>query len=99
MASPFEHERMIQAEAGSVIDQNFSEGLAHVNQGGKMKKKLIVVLVLVGLLLILIVQNIQNISLNIFFWNIMMPEVILVLILFAPGFVVGFLAAKMTKSK
>ncbi|MBP1750000.1 MAG: hypothetical protein H6Q52_2539 [Deltaproteobacteria bacterium] len=64
-----------------------------------MKKKLIVILVLVGLLLILIIQNIQNISLNIFFWNIMMPQVILVLILFALGFVIGFLAAKMKGSK
>lgn len=64
-----------------------------------MKKKLIVILVLVGLLLILIIQNIQNISLNIFFWNIMMPQVILVLILFALGFVIGFLVAKMKRSK
>ncbi|MBP1748665.1 MAG: hypothetical protein H6Q52_1204 [Deltaproteobacteria bacterium] len=64
-----------------------------------MNKKLIVILVLVGLLLILIIQNVQNISLNIFFWNIMMPQVILVLILFALGFVIGFLAAKMKRSK
>ena len=64
-----------------------------------MKNKLIVILVLVGLLLILIIQNIQNISLNIFFWNIMMPQVILVLILFALGFVIGFLVAKMKGSK
>jgi len=64
-----------------------------------MKKKLIVILVLVGLLVILIIQNIQNISLHIFFWNIMMPQVFLVLILFALGFVIGFLVAKMKKSK
>ena len=64
-----------------------------------MKKKLIVILVLAGLLLVLIIQNIQNISLNIFFWNIMMPQVILVLILFALGFVIGFLVAKMKRSK
>ncbi len=64
-----------------------------------MKKKLIVISVLVGLLLILIIQNTQNVSLNIFFWNIMMPQIILVLILFALGFVIGFLAAKMKGSK
>jgi uncharacterized integral membrane protein len=64
-----------------------------------MKKKFIVILVLIGLLLILIFQNTQNVSLNIFFWNIMMPQVILVLILFALGFVIGFLVAKMKSSK
>jgi len=62
-----------------------------------MKKKLIVILVLVGFLLILIIQNTQNVSLNIFFWNIMIPH--LVLILLALGFVLGFLAAKMKGSK
>lgn len=64
-----------------------------------MKKKLIVILVLVGLLLVLIIQNTQNVSLNFFFWNIMMPQVILVLILFALGFVIGFLVAKMKGPK
>ena len=64
-----------------------------------MKKKFIVILVLIGLLLILIIQNTQNVSLNIFFWNIMMPQVILVLILFVLGFVIGFLIAKMKGSK
>ena len=64
-----------------------------------MNKKLIVILVLVGLLLILIIQNTQNISLNIFFWNIIMPQVILVLIVFSLGFVIGFLLAKMKGSK
>jgi uncharacterized integral membrane protein len=63
-----------------------------------MKNKLIVILVLIGLLLILIIQNTQNVSLNIFFWNMMMPQIILVLILFALGFVIGFLAAKMKSS-
>lgn len=60
-----------------------------------MKNKLIVILVLVGLLLVLIIQNTQNVSLNFFFWNIMIPQVILVLILFTLGFVIGFLVAKM----
>jgi hypothetical protein len=37
--------------------------------------------------------------LELFFWNIMMPQVILVLILFALGFVIGFLVAKMKGSQ
>ena len=63
-----------------------------------MNKKLIAILVLVILLLILIIQNTQKVSINIFFWNIMMPQVILVLILFALGFVIGFLAAKIKRA-
>jgi uncharacterized integral membrane protein len=63
-----------------------------------MKKKLIGILVLVGLLLILVIQNFQNVSLNIFFWNILIPQVILVLMVFALGFVIGFLTAKLKSS-
>jgi uncharacterized integral membrane protein len=60
-----------------------------------MNKKLIVILVLIGLALILIIQNTQSVSLNFFFWSLVMPQVILVATLFALGFVIGFLAAKM----
>ena len=62
-----------------------------------MNKKLIVILVLIGLALILIFQNTQSISLNFFFWSLVMPLVILVVTLFALGFVIGFLAAKLER--
>ena len=61
--------------------------------------KLIVILVLVGLLLVLVIQNTQIVSLNIFFWSIMTPQIILVPILFALGFLAGFLAAKINHSR
>jgi uncharacterized integral membrane protein len=62
---------------------------------GGMNKKLIVVLVLIGLALILIFQNTQSVSLNFFFWSLVMPLLFLVMTLFALGFVIGFLGAKM----
>ncbi len=60
-----------------------------------MNKKLIVILVLIGLILTLIFQNTQSVSLTFFFWSLALPLVILVVGLLALGFVIGFLAAKM----
>jgi uncharacterized integral membrane protein len=59
-----------------------------------MNKKLIAFLVLVVLALILIIQNTQRVSLNFFFWSLVLPLVVLVLTIFALGFVIGFLVAK-----
>jgi uncharacterized integral membrane protein len=64
-------------------------------KGGAMNKRLILILVLVGLALILIFQNTQSVYLHIFFWKLVQPMVVLVVTLFALGFVIGFLAAKM----
>jgi uncharacterized integral membrane protein len=52
-------------------------------------------LVLIGLILTLIFQNTQSVSLNFFFWSLPLPLVVLVMGLLALGFVIGFLAAKM----
>jgi uncharacterized integral membrane protein len=46
-------------------DNKISE--REMDRGDQMNNKLIIIFVLVGLLLILIIQNTQNISLNIFF--------------------------------
>ncbi len=64
-----------------------------------MNKKLIVILVLVGLALILVFQNTQSVSLTFFFWSLALPLLILVVGLLALGFVIGFLAAKMKGPK
>jgi len=64
-----------------------------------MNKKLIVILVLIGLALILIFQNTQSVSLNFFFWSLVMPLVDLVMTLFVLGFIIGFLAGRVRNSK
>jgi len=76
-------------------DKGEGEGRWNQKMGGDMNKKLIVILVLVGLALILIFQNTQSVYLHIFFWKLVQPMVVLVVTLFALGFVIGFLAAKM----
>ena len=48
------------------------EGKQKVKEGA-MNKKLIVMLVLIGLALILILQNTQSVSLDFFFWSLVMP--------------------------
>jgi uncharacterized integral membrane protein len=64
-----------------------------------MNKKLIVILILVGLALILIFQNTQSVSLNFFFWSLVQPLVVLMVTVFVLGFVIGFLLAKMKGSR
>ena len=64
-----------------------------------MKKKLIIISILMFLLMILIVQNTQSIYLNIFFWSIAMPQIVFIPILFACGFVIGFLTSKIGVSR
>ncbi|MBI5585895.1 MAG: DUF1049 domain-containing protein [Deltaproteobacteria bacterium] len=64
-----------------------------------MNKKLIVILVLVGLAMILILQNTQSVALNFFFWSLVLPLVILVLTVFVLGFIIGLLAARMKGSR
>jgi len=59
-----------------------------------MNKTLIVILVLIGLALILILQNTQSVSLNLFFWSLVMPLVVLVVTLFVLGFIIGFLTGR-----
>ena len=64
-----------------------------------MNKKLIVMLVLIGLALILILQNTQSVSLNLFFWSLVMPLMVLVVTLFILGFIIGFLAGRIRNSR
>jgi uncharacterized integral membrane protein len=64
-----------------------------------MNKKLIVILVLIGLALILIFQNTQSVSLNFFFWSLVMPLVVLVVTLFVLGLVIGVLVGRIRNSR
>jgi len=61
-----------------------------------MKPKLIVVLVLIALLLIILIQNTQVVTLRLFFWKVGMSQIILIPLTMAIGFVVGFIVAKVT---
>ncbi len=64
-----------------------------------MRPKLIVVLVLIALFLVILFQNIQPVTLRLFFWKVEMSQVILIPIIMAIGFVVGFIVSKLTGKK
>ena len=61
-----------------------------------MRPKFIVVLVLIALFLIILIQNIQPVTLQLFFWKVGVSQIILIPLIMAIGFVVGFVVSKVT---
>jgi len=61
-----------------------------------MRPKFIIVLVLITLFLIILIQNIQVVTLQLFFWKVGMSQIILIPLTMAIGFVVGFVVSKVT---
>ena len=61
-----------------------------------MRPKFIVVLILIALFLIILIQNIQPVTLQLFFWKVGMSQIILMPLIMAIGFVVGFVVSKVT---
>jgi uncharacterized integral membrane protein len=64
-----------------------------------MRAKFIVVLVLIALFLVILIQNIQPVTLRLFFWKIGMSQIILMPLTMAIGFIAGFIVAKATGNK
>jgi uncharacterized integral membrane protein len=64
-----------------------------------MRLKIIVVLVLIGLFVVLLIQNTHVVMLRLFFWKVGMSQIILIPVTMAIGFVVGFIVAKVTGNR
>jgi len=64
-----------------------------------MKAKTVLIAVLVVLLAVLVIQNSELMPFRLLFWSAYMPVFILVIGVFAVGFIVGYLAAKMDRRK
>jgi uncharacterized integral membrane protein len=64
-----------------------------------MRARFIVVLVLIALFLVILIQNIQPVTLRLFFWKVGMSQIILIPLTMAIGFVAGFIVAKVTGSQ
>jgi len=64
-----------------------------------MRAKFIVVLVLIALFLVILIQNIQPVTLRLFFWKIGMSQIILMPLTMAIGFIAGFIVAKVTGNR
>ncbi len=62
-----------------------------------MKNIIIVILAIVAL--ILIVQNTRVVPLRLLFWQIWMSQIVLVILMLAIGFAIGFILAKIPKKK
>ncbi len=64
-----------------------------------VKSKTVLILVLVVLAVVIVVQNSEIVTLQLFFWKIMMSRIIFMVGLLAVGFVLGFLVTqRKTKS-
>jgi uncharacterized integral membrane protein len=59
-----------------------------------MKSKTIIILALVVLAIVIILQNSEMVTLQLFFWKIMMSRIIFMVGLLAVGFVLGILVTK-----
>jgi uncharacterized integral membrane protein len=64
-----------------------------------VKRKNIIILILAIIALILIVQNTRVVRLQLLFWQIWMSQIVLVVLMLAIGFAIGFILAKMSKRK
>jgi len=62
-----------------------------VGRGQKMSPRHIVALVLVVLLVVVAVQNLEDASFDVLFWNVTMPLVVLIAVFGLGGFLVGWL--------
>ena len=61
-----------------------------------MKAQTIVVLVLIGLFLVILIQNTQVVTLRLLFWKVEMSQIILVPLTMLIGFILGYFVAKLT---
>ncbi|MBE0432345.1 LapA family protein [candidate division WOR-3 bacterium] len=64
-----------------------------------MKAKTIVIMILVILTLVLIAQNTAVMPIQLLFWQITMSRIVLIVLMFAIGFALGFIIAKATGRK
>ena len=64
-----------------------------------MKPKQIVLLVLLVLVLIVMFQNRQVVTLSFLFWDFALSQLLLVLICAGFGFLAGFFAAKLSRGR
>ncbi len=55
-----------------------------------MKIKNLIILILTFILLMLLVQNIQYVSINFLIWKFRLPKIILLIIATTIGFVIGY---------
>ena len=63
-----------------------------------MKAKMIVAVGLFLLILVIILQNTQVVTLRLFFWDFSLSRIVLITMTLVIGFIIGYVAAKLTSS-
>jgi putative membrane protein len=63
------------------------------------RPKVIAIVVISILAVIILLQNMAVVTFSIFFWQINVSQLLLVLLMLAIGYVLGFLTAKLTPRK
>jgi uncharacterized integral membrane protein len=63
------------------------------------RPKVIAIIVISILALIILLQNMSVVTFSIFFWQVRVSQLLLVLLMIAIGYVLGFLTAKLAPRK
>ena len=63
------------------------------------KQRVIAVIVIAILALIILLQNMATVTFSLFFWQVQVSQLLLVLIMLIIGYALGFLTAKIGRSK
>ncbi len=64
-----------------------------------MKPKIIALIVLIGLLLVLIIQNAQEAVFRVLFWRIAMPQIVFVPLAVVLGFFLGYFLGRSDRKR
>lgn len=64
-----------------------------------MNAKLVVLVVLSVVLLVIVLQNTETVTVKVLFWDLAMSRVLLILFTGLVGFVLGFVVAKLTDGR
>jgi len=62
-----------------------------------MKSKGIITTIFVVLILVIVIQNTQVVTLQLFFWPVHMSRIVLILVTLAIGAVFGYIIARMSR--
>jgi putative membrane protein len=62
-----------------------------------VKPKSIIAIILAVLALVIVIQNTQVVSLQLFFWQVYMSRIVLIILMLAIGIAMGYIIAKMRK--
>jgi len=60
-----------------------------------MKAKTVIVLILIGLFLVILLQNTEIVTFQLLFWEITMSRSLLMLVIVIIGFVLGYIVGRM----